>query len=369
MPEYDVIVVGAGSAGLNTAINCAKAGLSVAALEEHNKIGFPRHCSGLYSTRFLSLMEVKEDFYEHEVFGAKFHPPSGKIIELMRKEKVAFVINRELLDDFLGKRAKECGVNIISNSKVSDFTADPNGATITTDKKTLTTKFICGADGSNSFIARSLGFKPPHRLHGIMAITKDEGHSNYVDLYFDNKLYPGFFAWRIPRGKTTEYGIAGETGPANVNNFNNFLAKFDVKKYELSSGVIPFGFQKSYSDRVLLVGDAAAQVKPLTGGGVIYGMICARIAARVFSDAISKNRFDEKFMAKYQKLWRSAIGKGIARGLLIRKIYSRMSNRSIDAWFSLLNNRVTKNIFENHGDMEFILERRPHATVLNQPSL
>src|SRR3989338_8316731 len=126
MAEYDIIVIGGGSAGLNTAIDCSKAGLRVAVIEEHSKIGFPRHCSGLYSTRFLSLMEVEEDFYEHEVFGAKFHSPSGKVIELMRKEKVAFVINRELLDDFLGKRAKECGVNVVSNSRVSDFSADSN---------------------------------------------------------------------------------------------------------------------------------------------------------------------------------------------------------------------------------------------------
>jgi len=212
MTEYDVVVVGAGSAGLNTAISCAKRGLNVAVVEEHNRIGFPRHCSGLYSTRFLSMMNVREEFYEHEVSGAKFHSPSGRTIDLMRKERVAFVVNRELLDDFLGKCAKESGVNIISNPKVSDFSTDSCGATVTTDKRTLTTKFICGADGSNSFIARKLGFKPSHRLHGIMAITNADDYSNYVDLFFDNKLYPGFFAWKIPRGKIT---AAATTGPAH----------------------------------------------------------------------------------------------------------------------------------------------------------
>lgn len=363
MTEFDVVIVGAGSAGLNTAIACAKEGLSTAVVEEHGRIGFPRHCSGLYSTRFLSMMDVDEEFYEHEVFGAKFHSPSGKVVELMRKEKVAFVINRELLDGYLGKRAKESGVNIISNEKVSGLSTDSNGATTTTAKKTLTTKLICGADGSNSSVARKLGLEAPNKLHGIMATTRDQDYSSHVDLYFDNKLYPGFFAWKIPRGKTTEYGIAGTTGPANVQNFNAFLAKFGAEKYELSSGVIPFGFQKSYADRVLLVGDAAAQVKPLTGGGVIYGMICARIAAKICAEAINNKRFDENFLARYQTLWHAAIGKGIARGLAIRKIYSRMPNRMIDASFSLLNNRLTKNIFEKHGDMEFILEREPHAAV------
>lgn len=363
MTEYDVVVIGAGSAGLNTAINSAKAGLGVAVIEEHNKIGFPRHCSGLYSTRFLSLMDVREEFYEHEIFGAKFHPPSGKVIELMRKEKVAFVINRELLDDYLGKQAKESGVNVISGVKVSDFATNDKNATVTTEKTTLTTKLICGADGANSFAARKLGLKAPHKLHGIMAITDEEDNSNFVDLYFDNKLYPGFFAWKIPRGKTTEYGIAGEIGTGNIQNFNNFLAKFNVTKYELSSGIIPYGFQKSYANRILLVGDSAAQVKPLTGGGVIYGMICARAAAQTFAEAVEKKRFDENFLGRYQKIWRSRIGKGIQRGLMIRKIYAKMPNKTIDASFSLLNNNVTRNTFEKYGDMEFILERNPHAAV------
>ncbi|MBI1971958.1 MAG: NAD(P)/FAD-dependent oxidoreductase [Candidatus Aenigmarchaeota archaeon] len=363
MTEYDVVVIGGGSAGLNTAINCSRAGLNVAVVEEHGKIGFPRHCSGLYSTRFLSLMPVRDEYYEHEVSGARFHPPSGKTIELARKERVAFVINRELLDGYLGKLTKEAGANVISNARVSDLSTEPGATCVTTDKGVLTTKLICGADGSNSFVRRKLGIEPPNKLHGIMAITSEQDYSDCVDLYFDNRLYPGFFAWKIPRGKTIEYGIAGEIGPNNVQNFNSFLAKFSVTKYELSSGVIPFGFQKSYADKILLVGDAAAQVKPLTGGGVIYGAICAQAAAQVFAEAVQKNRLDEKFLSRYQNLWRGRIGKGIARGLLIRKIYGGMPNSVIDASFALMNNNITKNIFENYGDMEFILERRPHQAV------
>ncbi|MBI4177303.1 MAG: NAD(P)/FAD-dependent oxidoreductase [Candidatus Aenigmarchaeota archaeon] len=363
MPEYDVVVVGAGSAGLNTAIACAKAGLSVAVIEEHGKIGFPRHCSGLYSTRFLGMMDVRKEFYEHEIFGAKFHSPSGKIVELMRKERAAFVINREALDAYLSRVAAENGVNVMSGVKVVDFDTGNDVCQITMEKGTVESSLMCGADGSNSFVSRKLGFRAPNKLHGIMAITKEGNYDNYVDLYFDNKLYPGFFAWKIPRGRTVEYGIAGNIGPPNVQNFNNFLAKFGVTKYELSSGVIPFGFQKSYANRVLLVGDAAAQVKPLTGGGVIYGMICARIAAKTFADATHEKKFGEKFLARYQKAWKASIGKGISRGLAIRKVYSKMPNSMIDASFGVLSTRVVAKFLENHGDMEFILERKPHAAV------
>ncbi len=361
LTDYDVVVIGAGSAGLNTAIKCSQSGLTVAVIEEHKRIGFPRHCSGLYSTRFLTMMDLSDNFYEHEVFGAKFHSPSGKTIELMRKERVAFVINRESLDAHLGNVAKENGVEIFPETKVLDFSVDENSASVTTQNNIFRTKLICGADGSNSFVARKLGFSAPNKLNGIMAITKEQDDSNCVDLFFDNKLYPGFFAWKIPRGKTIEYGIAGNIGPANVNNFNNFLSKFGVDKYELSSGVIPYGFQKSYSNRILLVGDAAAQVKPLTGGGVIYGMICAGIAAQVFAGAVLKNKFDEKYLSSYERMWNNAIGRGIRRGLAIRKFYAGLSNRSIDLAFQLLNNKITKNIFEKYGDMEFLLERRPHV--------
>ncbi len=363
MSDYDVVVIGAGSAGLNTAIHCAKLGLSVAVVEEHTRIGFPRHCSGLYSTRFLEFTNLAKEFYEHEVRGARFHPPSGKAVEMGRDDTVAFVINRGLFDMHLSKVAKESGAEIVTGTRVSGIRIERDHANVFTDKKTLSARLVCGADGSNSTVARQLGIKTPPRLHGIMAITKENDFSNFVDLYFDNRLYPGFFAWKIPRGKTVEYGIAGNVGPDNLENFNRFLEKFGVVKYELSSGVIPMGFQKSFSNRTLLVGDAAAQTKPLTGGGVIYGMICARIAAQTFAEAVKQNRFDEKFLSRYQSAWRGKIGKGISRGLLVRSVYAKMPNRAIDALFGVVNNPVVRRMFENYGDMEFVLERNPHSGV------
>ncbi len=365
MGDYDVVVIGAGSAGLNTAINCAKLGLSAAVVEEHAKIGFPRHCSGLYSTRLLSMTGIEKEFYEHEVRGARFHPPSGKTIEVCRNSTVAFVINRELFDVHLSEIAKECGVDIMTGTKASEIRIEKGCAAAITKKESISAKLVCGADGSNSTVARQLGIKTPPRLHGIMAIAKEEDYSDFVDMYFDNKLYPGFFAWKIPRGKTVEYGIAGDVGPKNVDNFNRFLGKFGVTDYELSSGVIPIGFQKSFADRVLLVGDAAAQTKPLTGGGVIYGMICSRIAAQTFADAVKQNRFDEKFLSRYQTAWRKRIGNGISRGLFIRALYAKLPNRAIDILFSAMNNPMAKRVLENYGDMDFILGKNPHSGVFS----
>jgi len=360
---YDVVIVGAGSAGLNTAINCAKRGMNVAVIEEHQTPGFPRHCSGLYSTRITKFLDIKNNFCEHEVDGARFHSPSGKTVELTRDKTAAFVIDREKMDNHLSNLARESGAEILTNTKVIDVDTNHGSANVRTEKEIITSKLICAADGSNSIIAKKLGITPPKKLHGIMAIAKDEDYSRYVDLYFDNKLYPGFFAWKIPRGKTIEYGIVGEIGPKNVDNFNTFLEKMNVREYELSSGVIPMGFQKTFSNRILFVGDAGAQVKPLTGGGVIYGMVCARIAAHVFERAILQNRFDEKFLSSYEQLWKSRIGKGISRGLLIRKIYSRMPNSTINIAFGLLGNTTIKKLFEKYGDMEFVLERNPHYDV------
>ncbi len=360
MTEYDVVVAGAGSAGLNTAIACAKLGLNVVVVEEHKKIGFPRHCSGLYSSRFAELVGLENDYLEHEVNGARLVSPSGNTVTVDKKETAAFVVDREKLDAHLAAVAKEAGVVVLTGEKITGMNTNGNNAVITTGKNTIETMLVCGADGANSTIARTLGLAAPHRLNGIMAITKDENYSKYVDLFFDNKLYPGFFAWKIPRGKTTEYGLAGETGPKNVENFTKFLEKFNAGKYELSSGIIPFGFQKSFANRVLLVGDAAAQTKPLTGGGVVYNTICGRIAAKVFSDAVRKKRYDEKFLSVYEKLWHKAIGRGIQRGLFLRKIYSGMPNAAIDAVFKILGNRFFEGLISKYGDMEFVLSRDRH---------
>lgn len=351
----DVVIVGASAAGLSTANECAKKGLRTVVVEEHGKIGFPVKCSGLYSKRIRKLVKIRKSFVEHTVRGARFHSPSGYCFELKRPGAAAYVIDRAALDRRIAGEAMANGAEIITNTKFKSLRETARGVAIETNRNRLEAKLVAGCDGANSRVSNYVDSSKVMKLHGLIAITKQANHSDFVDLYFDNKKYPGFFAWEIPRGSATEYGVAGPVGKA-AGAFHGFLKEKNVKKYSVLSGLIPVGFRKTYAERILLVGDAACQVKPLTGGGVVYSLICSRIAAQTFALATEQNRFDEDFMKRYEREWRKQIAGNIRLGLSARKIYSLMPNWQIDMALRLLGLAPARKLIEKFGDMDFTLK-------------
>ncbi len=355
----DVIVVGASIAGLSTANECAKKGLKTTVIEEHAQLGRPVKCSGLYSKRICKLAGINKSFAEHAVRGAIIHAPSGYSFEIKKTGIAAYVVDRAKLDRHVAGEAVRSGARIITSARFDSLKPTDNGMAVKTSKTVLETKLVAGCDGANSRVSSYVDSSQTKKLHGLIAITSQEDYSDFVDLYFDNKKYPGFFAWKIPRGATTEYGVAASVEHA-ANAFRGFLKENNVKKYSTLSGLIPMGFKKTYAERMLLVGDAACQVKPLTGGGVIYSLLCSKIAANTFNDAIAQNRFDESFMRRYENEWKKQISGNIRLGLAIRRLYSLMPNWQIDAVLRLLGFAPARKTIEKFGDMDFTLKLGDH---------
>ncbi|MFH1105712.1 MAG: NAD(P)/FAD-dependent oxidoreductase [Candidatus Aenigmatarchaeota archaeon] len=356
----DVIVVGASIAGLSTANECAKKGLKTTVIEEHARLGVPVKCSGLYSKRICKLAGINKSFAEHSIRGAIFHAPSGYSFEIKKTGVAAYVVDRAKLDRHVAGEAVRNGANIIANARFDSLKSTDNGIAVKTSKTVLKTKLVAGCDGANSRVSGYVDPSQTKKLHGMIAITNQEDYSDFVDLYFDNKKYPGFFAWKIPRGATTEYGVAASVEHA-ANAFRGFLKENNVKKHSTLSGMIPMGLKKTYAERIVLVGDAACQVKPLTGGGVIYSLICSRIAANAFRDAITQNRFDESFMKRYEDEWKKQISGNIRLGLAMRGLYSLMPNWQIDAALRLLGFAPARKLIEKFGDMDFTLKLGAHG--------
>jgi flavin-dependent dehydrogenase len=133
---------------------------------------------------------------------------------------------------------------------------------------------------------------------------------------------PEFFGWRIPRGDSVEYGVGVPKGETPMKWLEEVTEKFGVVKDErknICAGAIPVGPpEKVSSERVFLVGDAAGQTKPFTGGGILYGMRAAEIAAEKIDP-------EKPEMELYEKEWRSELGKEILLGKFIRRMYSMPS--------------------------------------------
>jgi len=322
---HDAIIVGAGPVGLYAGQQLKKKGIDFVILEEHDKIGEPRHCSGLISTNIEQLFPIDDSFIEHRVSGAVLHTPGGDI-ELKKKGTAAYIINRSAFDRSLARGLEPETIN----AKCESVSVGDDAVDIKTNRGGFRANLVLGCDGAGSLVARATGPGPRELVKGIIAIEPQPDSSGRVELWFDRSAAPDGFLWKIPRGKATEYGMLSNSASYEVLE-NFFGAKFtNAQKH---GGIVPIGPRITYSDRTLLAGDAAGQTKPWSGGGVVYGMTAARIAADVAAKAIGKNDFSEAVLKEYEARWRGAIGRGISIGLMFREFYKEADEQTLKEFF------------------------------------
>jgi flavin-dependent dehydrogenase len=166
-------------------------------------------------------------------------------------------------------------------------------------------------------VRRELGLpEPAELLHGVLGFDETADHQDFVDVHL---TVPGFFAWRIPRGEAgVEYGLGMAADSEDVRGrFDALLDEYDVTVDRRCSGLIPIGPPRRVTGRrSVLIGDAAAQTKPFTGGGIRYGMIAADHAAREIDPR------DPGTLGDYERAWRDDLRTDIRLGKVVRAAYS-----------------------------------------------
>jgi geranylgeranyl reductase family protein len=320
---YDFVVVGVGPAGARFARRAAAAGHDVLALEK-GEVGTPLACSGHVSTDIWAYLSdgARERLLQNEVRGAQFHVdgPGTRSYPFYKREAVSQVIDRVGLDRTLADAARDAGADVREGHTVTGVDEHDDRVVVTAsvagEERRFEARLVAGCDGPVSRVRREVGLpEPGERLHGVLAFDDAPDHGDFVDVHL---TVPRFFAWRIPRGDAgVEYGLAAPPGAEVTEMFEALTDAYDVETDRFCSGAIPVGPPASTTaDRVFLLGDAAAQTKPFTGGGILYGMTAADVAARVVDPA------DPSTLAAYETEWREELAGEIRLGTWIRRCYS-----------------------------------------------
>jgi geranylgeranyl reductase family protein len=320
---YDFVVVGVGPAGARLARRTAAAGYDVLALEK-GRVGSPLACSGHVSTDVWDYVpdDAKAGLLQNRIYGADFHlgGPDSRAYPFYKSVEVSNVIDRVELDRTLADAARAAGADVREGHTVTGVAERADGVTVTARADGETVQFearlVAGCDGPVSRVRRETGLpEPAETLHGVLAFDGTPDHGDFVDVHL---TVPRFFAWRIPRGDAgVEYGLAAPPGADVTERFDRLTDAYGVETARRCSGGIPVGPpDRVTGDRVFLVGDAAAQTKPFTGGGILYGMTAADCAAETVDPA------DPSTLADYERAWRSELRREIRLGGLIRRAYS-----------------------------------------------
>ncbi len=340
--SVDVAVVGAGPAGSAAAIRCHKNGLTVALID---KAVFPRDkvCGDGIPLKTFKLLE-ELGFEEQEMFEngykisrLKVYGPGNHVTTYGGLTPDASTksgcIPRKLFDDALYRRAASAASYNLTGYKVVrvENAADNQTLYVTTkngEEKKIKAAAVIAADGANSFMARFLKLlkrDQAHHFDGLRCYFKGKPFDSVVHLFYDKNTLPGY-VWVFPVARdTANVGIMinkkyKKSGGENIRQVfekvlkeNPHLRKVlegarqqdTVKGAPLPLGTLP---GSRVADGVILVGDAAAFINPVTGGGIYFAILSAMKASDILSDLIkSGETVSKENLQSYEKWWRHTI--------------------------------------------------------------
>lgn len=345
---YDVVIAGGSIAGLLCAREIAKNGHSVLVLEEDYEIGTPEHCGGLISSVALEELGIipHRKVFDHYIESADIFSPLGKKFSIESKKQKVAEVNRRELDKMVAFQAKKNGAEIRVKTSFKEIVDDE---VITSDGK-IKCKIIVDARGVSSLITKD--------RTGILSSAQYEVYADWikkekVEVYFDQKKYPGFFAWVIPSSDGVgKVGVAGK-GINAANILEEFLLQkgnYSIVRKIFAPIWIKGPIEKFVTKNVVVIGDAAGQSKPTTAGGIYSCGIGGIFAGRAISKYLESG--NEKDLDEYQKLWIEKFGKEFKKQLLARKILERLDNDAIDKLFDSITPEILNEI-SNKDDFDF----------------
>ena len=369
MEEVEVLVVGAGPAGSTAAFELARRGHRVLLIEEHPAVGHPVQCAGLVSERVLALAGSRASVRQ-PVHGAAVFGPSLRSIEFRAPAPRAYAIDRAGLDRELADRAARAGAEIRSHVRFDGRAPDADGRELVRLRTpegatTVRARLVIGADGVTSAVARAFRLRRPVEILPAYEAeyATSPGDPDQVEVYLSRSIAPGLFGWWIPDGRGgARVGLATHAdGTSARASYARLLASL-VRRFGrplgtpsaiLASG-IPIGHvPRTATTHALLVGDAAAQVKPLSGGGIFAGMRCAQIAAEVADRALDAGYATAERLAPYDRLWRDEFGEEFSRALALRKVFVRLTDDDLDRIVDALRSSDLLATIVAFGDIDF----------------
>jgi geranylgeranyl reductase family protein len=347
MARYDVIVVGAGPAGSTTAYRLARAGARVCLLD---RARFPRDkpCGGGLTLRAVrelpfSVDPVVEDRVHTLELGLRY----ARRWSRRAAEPLVLMTQRRRLDAFLAEQAAAAGAEFRDGAKVTRV--DPDGS-VRLDGERLDADVVVGADGANGISARSLGL-PAHE-HGV-ALEGNVGYGRVSRERFAGRAVvelgavPGGYAWVFPKGDHVNVGVGGwqSEGPRLRERLRELCDAYGIDEAEvrdLRGHRLPMrgASRRQVEGRVLLVGDAAGLVDPLSGDGMYEVFVSGRLAAEATLELLHGRAKDlapyaERFAATFAPLesvsWHAKLAFERFPGLAFRLATTNLSWRLFQA--------------------------------------
>jgi len=358
MIETDVLVVGAGPAGSIAAKHAALGGAEVILIDKKSEIGTPKRCAeGVYE-RGLEWLGIEPDPFwaVKRINGGVIIAPDGTDIvidDTIISEK-GYILERKLFDKSMAMDAARAGAQIKIKTLAKSFRREEiNGvsyAIVTCETMgnvfDIKAKIVIAADGPESHIANWAGINSTTKLSNMGSAFQYEmvgvncNRMDLLELHMGN-FASGCYVWIFPKGDdiaNVGMAINNHDGKKTIKEYlDDFISSYPPLKnatpIEINVGGVPIGglIEKIYADNLLICGDAAGQVNPMTGGGIILSMLGGMSAGTVAAKAIKDQDYSENRLEEYEELFNEKSFGAIPKLSTVREVYNTLSDDDLNS--------------------------------------
>ncbi len=348
--SYDVIVVGGGPAGSMSAIEIAKAGYSVCILEKDREIGTPVRCGeAIGYTGLNQFFKPKKNWIASEIHGVNLIAPNEISVGVDFKSETGYILNRKIFDYDLSRIAVENGADVFTKSYVTDLIISDDyvkGVIVNYmgNEINIKSKIVIGADGLESRVGRVAGIKTSVRMKDMesclqYSVANIDVEQNKMIMFIGQKYAPGGYLWIFPKGNNCAnigIGISGKF--SKHKSAKKYLDEFIERKFPgvsiltIVSGGVPCSkpIREPIANGIMLVGDAAHQINPMTGGGIASGMRGGQIAGETAVKSLEVNNFSKKYLSSYPKKMFKIFGRNHDRFYRIKETVNQLTDDDLN---------------------------------------
>ncbi|MDO5825836.1 MAG: digeranylgeranylglycerophospholipid reductase [Methanosphaera sp. rholeuAM130] len=333
--DTDIVVVGAGPGGSLAAREAAKHGANVLLIDKKAEIGSPKRCAEGVSKSGLEELGINPDprWIARKSTGVRLVSPDQTSVWLDEDTidipESGYVLERKVFDKHMAMDAARAGAKIMIRTRATAFERTDDGVIITAERMQeevkIHAKIVIAADGPESRVGRWAGLDCNTKFNNMESCVQYEmaglemENNNVIQLYFGS-VAPGGYTWIFPKGDDiANVGIGvlkTHTDKPAIEHLNEFIKNCpetqNAQAVEINMGGDPVGglIKERVGDNILVVGDAAGFVNPLTGGGINSALESGAYAGIVAADAIDSGDYSAKNLQEYVKLTDENIGEG-----------------------------------------------------------
>lgn len=361
--RYDVIVAGAGPAGSVAAKTAAEQGLSVLLIEKKQEIGEPVRCAeGIVIEGLRDFCEPDPKWICDRVSRAKFFTP-GVSLSFSDEKEVAYVMDRKIFDRELARAAADAGAEVLTKTQATGLLTE-GGRVCGVLGKTLGDDFearasvVVAADGVESRIARWAGVDTTLGMKDMAAcvqyhMTGLDMDAACAEFYFGSKYAPGGYAWVFPKGEgEANVGLGTVYNGRALRRPKDYLDDFVRQRFPegqvigTTVGGVPLRgrIPQLSAGGLVLVGDAGRLTDPVSGEGILNGMVSGRAAGNVIADCVRKGDCSAEALRQYDGEIDRLLGPALDRNYRLKEFLRKASDARLDWTFRGLKALKAENV-------------------------